>query len=202
MKSCFRSVGFTVVSAEWETATALNKAPVGREPTHPVVMVSWNEANAFCQWLSTAETRKSGHAVTYRLPTWSEWRAARGDDRYPSGDENPPPKGSGNYADLAARRVFGANFAMIPDYDDGYATTSPVGNFRANKAGLFDFGGNVQEWSADQDLGSGEMLVLGASWKDAAADALSCREKPQYHESPDGRRPFIGFRCVLVPPGR
>ncbi|MEP6668298.1 MAG: bifunctional serine/threonine-protein kinase/formylglycine-generating enzyme family protein [Chthoniobacter sp.] len=190
------------VNAEWETATTLNKEPVGREPTHPVVMVSWNEANAFCQWLSDTETKKSGQSVVYRLPTWSEWRAARGNDKYPWGDENPPPNGSGNYADLAARRVFGANFVIIPNYDDGYATTSPAGNFRPNKAGLFDFGSNVQEWSADQDLGSGERLILSASWKDAAADALSCREKPQYHESPDSRRPFIGFRCVLVSPGK
>lgn len=190
------------VSADWEQAVAMNKVPVGREPTHPVVMVSWNEAKAFCQWLSETESRKSGKTITYRLPTWAEWRTARGDDPYPWGNESMPPKGAGNYADLTARQLFGANFAAIPNYDDGFATTSPVGAFHANKAGLFDFGSNVQEWSADQDLGSGEMLVMGASWKDAAADALACREKPQYHESADSRRPFIGFRCVLVPPGK
>jgi formylglycine-generating enzyme required for sulfatase activity len=189
-------------ATDWEMAVALNKAPVGREATHPVVMVSWNEANAFCKWLSETETKRNGQPITYRLPTWAEWRAARGNDPYPWGNENSPPKGAGNYADEAARRIFGANFVIIPNYDDGYATTSPVGSFHANPFGLFDFGSNVQEWSADQDLGSGEMLVMGASWKDAAADALACREKPQYHESVDSRRPFIGFRCVLVPPAK
>jgi formylglycine-generating enzyme required for sulfatase activity len=67
---------------------------------------------------------------------------------------------------------------------------------------LYDFGSNVQEWSSDQDLGSGEMLILGASWKDASLEALACREKPQYHEGAESRRPFIGFRCVLLPPER
>lgn len=194
--------GHPGVASDWETAETTNKVPVGREPTHPVVMVSWNEANAFCQWLSETESKRSGKTITYRLPTWAEWRTARGDDKYPWGDESVPPQGAGNYADLTARKRFGANFAIVANYDDGFATTSPVGTFRANKAGLFDFGSNVQEWSADQDLGSGEMLVMGASWRDAAGDALACRDKPQYHESADSRRPFIGFRCVLVPPGR
>jgi serine/threonine protein kinase len=188
------------VASNWKTAETTTNAPVGREPTHPVVMVSWNEANAFCQWLSETESKKNGKPITYRLPTWDEWRAARGNDDYPWGNQSTPPLGAGNYADLTARKRFGPNFPVVANYDDGFATTSPVGMFRVNKAGLYDFGSNVQEWSADQDLGSGEMLVMGASWRDAAMDALACRGKPLYHESADSRRTFIGFRCVLVSP--
>jgi serine/threonine protein kinase len=186
----------------WESAVALNRVPVGQEPTHPVVMVSWNEASAFCKWLSDAESRRSGRTIAYRLPRWEEWRQARGSDKYPWGNEKVPPKGWGNYADVTARRIFGANFTFIANYDDGFATTSPVGTFAANKVGLVDFGSNVQEWSADQDLGTGEMLVLGASWKDSAPDVLACREKPQYHESADSRRTFVGFRCVVSLSGK
>lgn len=189
-------------STEWSTAMAWNKVSVSTGGDEPVVMVSWNEANAFCKWLSETETKRSGQRIVYRLPSWEEWRRARGNKRFPWGEEASVPQHAGNYADAAARRAFGANFAVISNYDDGFATTSPVGRFEPNQYGLYDFGSNVQEWSSDQDLGSGEMLILGASWKDASLEALACREKPQYHESADSRRPFVGFRCVLLPAGR
>jgi len=184
---------------EWEQA-AWSKVPIGDGPDNPVVMVSWSEANAFCKWLSENDSKQSGTPVTYRLPTWEMWHAARGDDKYPWGNEDVPPKGAGNFADTAAQRVFGANFVITPGYDDSFATTSPAGSFKPNRIGLYDLGSNVQEWSADEDISSGEMLVVGSSWKDAAASAAASKEKPSYHEGAGSRRPFIGFRCVLVPP--
>lgn len=188
------------LSTEWSSAMAWNKVPVSSGGDEPVVMVSWNEANAFCKWLSETETKRSGKRIVYRLPNWEEWRLARGNKQYPWGDETSVPRRAGNYADAAARRAFGANFVVISNYDDGFATTSPVGRFGPNQNGLYEFASNVQEWSSEQDLGSGEMLILGASWKDASLEALACREKPQYHESADSRQPFVGFRCVLFPP--
>ena len=187
------------VSRDWGHA-AFDGVPVGDAPDDPVVMVSWNEANSFCQWLSETDSKRMGSPVTYRLATWEEWRVARGTDQYPWGNDQSPPKGAGNFADRTAHARFGGNFPVTPNYDDGFATTAPVGSFAANRFGLYDLGSNVQEWSADRDISSGEMLVLGTSWKDPASNSIYSREAPQYHESVDSRRPFIGFRCVLVLP--
>lgn len=71
----------------------------------PVAGVSWDEAKAFCNWLTKKE-QASGKIQTdqfYRLPTDEEWTAAVGNGKYPWGDGWPPPQGAGNYAD-----VFGA----------------------------------------------------------------------------------------------
>jgi formylglycine-generating enzyme required for sulfatase activity len=129
-----------------------------------------------------------------------EWRKARGNAEFPWGDAKSPPKGAGNYADETARATFGKNFPIIAGYHDGFATTSPVKTFTANALGLYDLGGNVQEWSADQDVASGEMLILGASWKDGL-DTVALKNKPLYHEGTGSLRPFLGFRCVVSLPG-
>jgi formylglycine-generating enzyme required for sulfatase activity len=186
------------VSSNWKQASK-DKVPVGDQPDDPVVMVSWNDANAFCQWLSEVDSRQTGSAITYRLPTWEEWRTARGSDKYPWGNEESPPKGAGNFADLATQRAFGNTFPITPGYDDGYPTTAPARSFNRNRFGLYGLGSNVQEWSSDRDISSQELFVFGASWKDLATTSVA-RERPEYSESADSQQLFIGFRCVLVPP--
>lgn len=105
--------------------------PVTPHENYPVVNVSWNDAKAFCVWLSRKEGR------TYRLPTDREWSVAVGLGResgrtpamkeiqggkvYPWGTSWPPPTGSGNYA--SALGV------------DNSASATPVGNFNANQFG-------------------------------------------------------------------
>ena len=134
--------------------------------SHPVVMLSWQDAAAYCNWLSDQETRPRAYAelagqlvlatpVTagYRLPTEAEWAwAARyngggGSRRYPWGNAMPPPAGAGNYADRTAQGVV-AN--VLTGYSDGYAVTAPVGSFSPSPLGLFDLGGNVAEWVNDR----------------------------------------------------
>lgn len=133
---------------------------------HPAVMMSWEEATGYCNWLSNedglppAYVFENGDIVLkqpvntgYRLPTEAEWAwAARyngggGQQKYPWGDRMPPPQGSGNYADKSARAVLDNSLST---YNDRYAITAPVGSFRPSPIGIFDLGGNVAEWVNDR----------------------------------------------------
>ena len=94
---------------------------------HPVVNVSWNDAAAFCKWLS----RKEG--TTYRLPTEAEWEyacRAGTTTRYSSGDDPETLAKAGNVADAAAKAKF-PDWTWTIKASDGYVFTSPVGSFQA-----------------------------------------------------------------------
>jgi hypothetical protein len=100
---------------------------------HPVVNVSWDDATAFCAWLTEKERNegKIGQDEQYRLPTNKEWNAAVGNSDYPW-DWRPPPKGADNTP---------LNLDV-----DVYERTSPVGSFGENQYGLWDMGRNVWQW--------------------------------------------------------
>jgi len=131
----------------------------------PVVNVSWQDAAAYCNWLSseaglTPAYEKRGDrlvAVTpltngYRLPTEAEWEfVARNEGggrlrKYPWGESLPVPPGAGNFADRRAQTVVPQ---VLVDYDDGFVVSAPVGSFAPNSLGFFDTGGNVSEWTDD-----------------------------------------------------
>ena len=132
---------------------------------HPTVMVSWQQAVAYCNWLSTQESLEPAYKVNkgkyeltrpvsngYRLLTEAEWEwlsrfnGGGGEQKYPWGDSMPVMEDSGNYADESAE-VFMSN--TLGKYWDGYPVTSPTGKFKANSLGVFDLGGNVAEWVND-----------------------------------------------------
>jgi formylglycine-generating enzyme required for sulfatase activity len=112
---------------------------------HPVVNVSWNDAVAFCRWLS----RKDGK--TYRLPTEAEWEyacRAGTTTRYYNGDDPEMLAKVGNVADATARTMF-PNWKWTIQASDGYVFTAPVGKFSPNAFGLNDMHGNAWQWCAD-----------------------------------------------------
>ena len=113
---------------------------------HPVVNITWNDAVAFCQWLSRKEGR------TYRLPTEAEWEyacRAGTTTRYHCGDDPESLAGAAAIYDAESRRVFPEweNYAL--NARDGYPFTAPVGSFPPNAFGLHDMHGNVWEWCSD-----------------------------------------------------
>ncbi|MGC8659550.1 MAG: SUMF1/EgtB/PvdO family nonheme iron enzyme, partial [Desulfomonilaceae bacterium] len=107
----------------------------------PVVFVSWNDAQAFCKWLSRKEKR------TYRLPTEAEWEmACRGGAvwvRYSWGNKLPGDRDTN----------FGDGNPKLPEslttVNDGYKYVAPVGSYPPNGFGLYDMDGNVMEWVQD-----------------------------------------------------
>ena len=179
-------------------------------PDHPVVKVSWEDAVAFCQWLTDKEhTDKTlPENCRYRLPTDLEWSTAAGlpkeskptpaardmdvPDVFSWGTQWPPPPGAGNYAGEET----GSDLA-IKGYNDGYRWTSPVGAFPANRFGLFDMGGNVWQWCQDSWMvGSLSKALRGGSWYMANRPSLlsSCRVSSPLGASTDN----YGFRCVVT----
>jgi formylglycine-generating enzyme len=113
---------------------------------HPVVNVSWNDAVAFCKWLSKKEDK------TYRLPTEAEWEyACRAETitRYYSGDDPETLANVGNVADATARAKF-PDWKYTIKASDGYVFTAPVGKFKPNAFGLYDMHGNAWQWCSDR----------------------------------------------------
>ena len=182
-------------------------------PDRPVTMVTWEDARRFCRWLTETE-QKAGvisPEQSYRLPTDAEWSKAVGLDKesgarpmdknmkikavYPWGKQWPPPSGAGNFADRTARSRFKA-FGAIGGFDDGFATTSPVGSFRANHYGLYDMAGNVWQWCEDWFDAEHKVHVLrGGSWRTYDSDRLLSSHRAT---APDSRDDSAGFRCVLA----
>jgi len=102
---------------------------------HPATGVSWDDAQAFCEWAS----RKTGKKVV--LPTEAQWEyacRAGTTTRFFFGDDDEDMAAFGHYKfdgwDAAAN-----NSTII----------APVGSFKSNQFGLYDVHGNVTEWCAD-----------------------------------------------------
>jgi formylglycine-generating enzyme required for sulfatase activity len=161
-------------------------------PTQPVVGITWDDAVAFCRWLTQAT------GVEHRLPTEAQWEtAARGGlagQPYPWGAEAPDAGG--------VRR---ANFRQAAARLDGYRFTTPVGSFPANGFGLFDMAGNVSQWCQDRYEPPGaagpfrpgvQRLLKGGSWFSQARDL---RVAARQAASPGYTDGYIGFRVVRLP---
>ena len=104
-------------------------------PDHPVVQVSWHDANDYATWLS----RRTG--VIYRLPTDEEWAYAAGsrwsDDGVVVDLSDPSRRWLDRYEREAQRK----------EASGGKSEPQPVGSFGTNENGLLDLAGNVWEWT-------------------------------------------------------
>ena len=160
---------------------------------HPVLYVSWNDADAFCKWLK----KKTGKAI--QLPTEVQWEyACRGGEttKYFTGDDPESLKGYANNAKGGFK------------FDDGYKYTSPAGKFLPNGFGLHDMTGNVREWCNDRgyeeytgdkrtdpkgpDSGIGRIL-RGSAWGDLPG---LCRCACRGRIDPAYRIINLGFRVA------
>jgi formylglycine-generating enzyme required for sulfatase activity len=161
-------------------------------PNQPVAGVTWNDAAAFCRWL----TRVTG--ALHELPTENQWEAAaRGGlvaQAYPWGDQAPDAGG-----------VFRANFRTTLPGAAGFRFTAPVGSFAANGYGLFDMAGNVAEWCQDryEPLRTGGpfkpgvlRLLKGGSWLSGPRNLRPAARQSAPPSYADG---YIGFRVVRLP---
>jgi len=172
----------------------------------PVIAVNWEEAVAFCEWLSEKEDAQ------YRLPTEAEWeKAARGTDAkvYPWGNDAP---------DKITTLM--CNFAPTPVKDtwvkDGYVFAAPVGSYPkgASPFGCLDMAGNVWEWCQDyyqanwyadpkrpkQNPGGPEKgsfrVLRGGSFSDGAKVLRTTNRVPKAQSLSEAN---IGFRvCLLI----
>ena len=194
--------------------------------SNPVANVTWQQAVEYCNWLSSREgltpvyEERFGEYEAirpfpngYRLPTEAEWAWAlryggsSTASKFSWGDQWPARGDAGNYADRASADLLRT---IMLNYDDGFASTSPVGSFPANRLGLYDAGGNVAEWVNDfytvptpgltepvvdplgPERGSTGYVIRGSSWRHAgiAETRLAYRD---YGEEP---RTDVGFRIV------
>ena len=164
---------------------------------HPVVSVSWGDAQAYCQW------------AVRRLPTEAEFEyATRAGTTTPYwwGQGHPGTRLVENIADESAKHLLNV---IMSGYNDGTVRTASVGSYEANPWGLYDISGNVREWTADwydeayygkspprnpTGPSSGEYRVLrGGSWNFVPAGV---RSAGRGRDAPTDRDAGIGFRCA------
>jgi formylglycine-generating enzyme required for sulfatase activity len=172
------AMGHHIAPDYWQNG----RIPNGKE-NHPVVNVSWNDAQAFCRWAGV------------RLPSEAEWeKAARGTDGliWPWGDEAPDKNRC--------------------NFNDNVGNTTPVGKYSdgASPYGCLDMAGNVWEWTSSnyqnypynpnddrEDLeGHARRMLRGGSFGyNRSYVRCACR----YWNSPDVRFDLNGFRVVSSP---
>lgn len=185
-----------VDSATWREPEGPGSDTAGREH-HPVVHVSWHDAQAYCRWAGG------------RLPTEAEWEyAARGgleQQRYPWGNELTP---GGEHR----CNIWQGHFPTKNTEEDGYRATAPVDAYEPNDFGLYNMVGNVWEWCADwwaTDHGAGPhtdprgpatgstKVIRGGSYLCHRSYCNRYRVAARTSNTPDSTSGHMGFRCMF-----
>jgi formylglycine-generating enzyme required for sulfatase activity len=148
------------------------RPPAGRED-HPVVLVTWTEADRYCTWRGVQRGQRR------RLPTAAEYeKASRGDNGLAY------PWGNGYEADKLDSAVKGPH------------DTEPVGTYPqgASPYGVLGMAGNVFEWTSTQFDPRGEQrTVKGSAWDDHAGVG---RGASGHGRAITARHVIVGFRCA------
>ena len=175
----------------------------------PVVRVSWNEAMAFCKWLSD----KTG--MKFTLPTEQQWRrafSAGTDTAIWYGDVNDDFSQFANLADASFRRVDSFSPWSLPagaldevrpaiiTVNDGNKVSANVGSYKPNTWGLYDMAGNVAEWTLDSAKNNNtRKIAVGGSWYDRPKNAGK-NSKLYYHKWAGVFD--VGFRVAMIEPSQ
>jgi sulfatase modifying factor 1 len=172
---------------------------------YPVVNISKEAANMYCDWLTDVYDSLSGGELSlkFRLPTREEWlRAARGEDidaPYAWGGPflrnskgcflaNFVQIGSGNITRDQETGEFKVIIDSQLNYDADIAfVTAPVESYFPNAFGLYNMNGNVSEMIADQDI------VVGGDWSSPGYDIRN-----ESFKTYTGPHPTVGFRVVAT----
>jgi len=164
---------------------------------HPVVHVSWNDAQAFAQWAGG------------RLPTEVEWehaaRGGLGDVPFPWGEQEP------NDSDYQPCNIWQGSFPSDNTCADGHAATAPAESFEPNGYGLYNMCGNVWEWTSGRlkivgrsqeskqhaKYYKGSKLLKGGSYLCHTSYCFRYRIAARTGNTPDSTTTHQGFRLVF-----
>jgi formylglycine-generating enzyme len=175
---------FKIKGANWRHPEGSGSSITDRMD-HPVLHVSWNDANAYCKYRNK------------RLPTEAEWEVAcRGGKRnrlFPWGNKLMP--GGRHWTN-----IWQGKFPDVNTAEDGYVSTAPVDKFRQNDYDLYNIIGNAWEWTSDlwnaDDKENPDRVKKGGSYLCHESYCYRYRCAARSQNTQDSSAGNLSFRCA------